>query len=129
MADTADLRIRFSSRVSAFPTDGCIPPLSSTTFFHFVFLDSNVSAFFSSVQLISLISRSIIISSPFSINAISPPKAASGPTCPITKPTEPPENLPSVISPTTILFSRQRVVIRDVESSISGMPGAPLGPS
>ena len=41
----------------------------------------------------------------------------------------PPENRPSVIKPTIMFLSRQSVVILEVESSISGIPGAPLGPS
>ena len=45
------------------------------------------------------------------------------------QPTDPPENLPSVISPTTIPRSLQMAVILEVESSISGIPGPPTGPS
>ena len=67
--------------------------------------------------------------SPSSIKAIGPPEAASGPTCPITSPTDPPEKRPSVISAITIPLSRHKVVILDVESSISGIPGPPTGPS
>jgi hypothetical protein len=47
----------------------------------------------------------------------------------MTRPTDPPENRASVISATTIPRSRHSVVMREVGSSISGMPGAPLGPS
>ena len=47
----------------------------------------------------------------------------------MTSPTEPPEKRASVIKPIVMPFWRQSVVIRDVGSSISGMPGAPRGPS
>ena len=70
-----------------------------------------------------------MISSPSSMKAIGPPSAASGPTWPMTRPTEPPEKRASVISATTMPRSRQSAVMREVGSSISGMPGAPLGPS
>ena len=70
-----------------------------------------------------------MISSSFSNKPIGPPIAASGPTCPMTKPTEPPEKRPSVIKPTIIFFSLHRAVILEVESNISGIPGPPTGPS
>ena len=47
----------------------------------------------------------------------------------MTRPTEPPEKRPSVINPTIIFLSLHKVVILEVESSISGIPGPPTGPS
>jgi len=90
---------------------------------------ASVAGSFSAVQFNSLVLRSTRISSPSSMNAIGPPSAASGPTWPMTSPTDPPEKRASVIRATTMPRSRHSVVMREVGSSISGMPGAPLGPS
>ena len=53
----------------------------------------------------------------------------SGPTWPMTSPTDPPENRASVIRAIVMFCWRHKVVIFDVGSSISGIPGAPRGPS
>ena len=58
----------------------------------------------------SLMSTTIV--SPSWRRAIGPPRMASGATCPMTRPTEPPEKRPSVMSAIVIPFCRQRVVIR-----------------
>ncbi|MNY49977.1 hypothetical protein D3C86_1854490 [compost metagenome] len=47
--------------------------------------------------------------------------------CPTTKPCVPPENLPSVINATD--FPNPAPIIAEVGFSISGIPGAPTGPS
>mmetsp|Transcript_8681 Transcript_8681/g.24801 ORF Transcript_8681/g.24801 Transcript_8681/m.24801 type:complete len:200 (-) Transcript_8681:1137-1736(-) len=56
-----------------------------------------------------------------------PPSWASGATWPITKPCEPPENLPSVMSATQSPSPAPMMALVGV--SISGIPGPPLGPS
>lgn len=86
----------------------------------------------------------MIIRSPSLTKAIGPPTRASGTTCPMMNPRLAPENRPSVIkavdpaSPApaiapvgpeaetsvTIYVDIQRCTV----PSISGMPGAPLGP-
>ena len=68
-----------------------------------------------------------MIISPSSTNAIGPPIAASGDTCPIDAPLEAPENLPSVIKAT--LEPSPIPAIADVGLSISLIPGPPFGPS
>lgn len=65
--------------------------------------------------------------SPSSTNAIGPPTAASGETCPIQAPLEAPENLPSVIRAT--LDPSHIPMIADVGFNISLIPGPPFGPS
>ena len=55
-----------------------------------------------------------------------PPTAASGATWPTTMPQVPPEKRPSVISATD--SPSPAPMIAEVGASISGMPGAPLGP-
>ena len=111
------------------PQLGWMPPLSATALSHAALRLARIAGSDSAVQFSSSLLRSATISSPSSISAIGPPSAASGPTWPITSPTDPPEKRASVISATTMPRSRQSVVMRDVGSSISGMPGAPLGPS
>ena len=69
----------------------------------------------------------MMMASPFFISAIGPPSCASGTTWPMMKPWEPPENLPSVISATSL--PKPAPMIAEVGVSISGMPGPPLGPS
>ena len=65
--------------------------------------------------------------SPSSANAIAPPSAASGETCPMLRPEVPPENLPSVNKaqdfPSPFDFKYV------VGYSISCIPGPPFGPS
>ena len=65
--------------------------------------------------------------SPSSINAIGPPTAASGDTCPMEAPLDAPEKRPSVIkateSPSPI------PAIAEVGFNISLIPGPPFGPS
>src|ERR1700676_785801 len=53
-------------------------------------------------KVISRCSASIVMPSPVLTNARGPPCAASGDTCPTTKPWLPPENRPSVISATSL---------------------------
>ena len=65
---------------------------------HFFFLEDNWD--FVNLTLIVPFFASISIMSPFLSNAIGPPNAASGPTCPTQKPLVAPENLPSVIKAT-----------------------------
>ena len=67
--------------------------------------------------------------SPSWMSAIGPPIAASGDRWPITSPTDPPEKRASVISAMVMSRWRQSAVMRDVGSGISGIPGAPRGPS
>ncbi len=57
---------------------------------------------------------------------MSPPSNASGVICPTTNPCVPPLNLPSVIKATE--FPNPAPMIAPVGFSISGIPGAPLGP-
>ena len=59
--------------------------------------------------------------------AIGPPWAASGETCPTINPRVAPLNRPSVTRATE--SPRPRPTIAEVIESISGMPGAPAGPS
>ena len=58
---------------------------------------------------------------------IVPPEAASGETCPIEAPLVAPENLPSVISATSLSSPIPAIIA--VGASISLIPGPPLGPS
>ena len=69
----------------------------------------------------------MLIKSPSWTNAIFPPEAASGETCPILAPLVAPENLPSVIKAT--LLSSPIPQIADVGFNISRIPGPPFGPS
>ena len=69
----------------------------------------------------------MVITSPFSNNAIGPPSCASGDTCPTTNPCEPPENLPSVIKATSL--PKPAPIMAAVGFNISGIPGPPFGPS
>ena len=62
-----------------------------------------------------------------SINAITPPAAASGETCPIEAPRVAPEKRPSVISAT--LAPNPIPVMAAVGCNISRIPGPPFGPS
>mmetsp|Transcript_21366 Transcript_21366/g.39993 ORF Transcript_21366/g.39993 Transcript_21366/m.39993 type:complete len:324 (-) Transcript_21366:35-1006(-) len=78
-------------------------------------------------QSITLLATSITMGSPVSTSAMGPPTAASGETCPMMNPCEPPENRPSVIRATSL--PRPAPMITLVGVSISGMPGPPLGPS
>ena len=64
--------------------------------------------------------------SPSSNSPIIPPLYASGVMCPTTNPCVPPENLPSVIKATS--FPNPAPISSPVGLSISGIPGAPLGP-
>ena len=70
---------------------------------------------------------SIVTRSPSWMSAIAPPTAASGATCPTTRPWVAPEKRPSVMSPTE---SPSPVpMIAEVGDSISRIPGPPFGPS
>ena len=60
-------------------------------------------------------------------SAMGPPTCASGVTWPMTKPCEPPEKRPSVMSAHSL--PSPAPMMADVGVSISGMPGPPLGPS
>lgn len=70
---------------------------------------------------------SMLIMSPSLTRAIGPPSWASGVTCPMMKPCDPPENLPSVMRATSL--PRPSPIMTEVGVSISGIPGPPLGPS
>ena len=72
-------------------------------------------------------SASIVTASPSRSSAIGPPTHASGATWPTTSPCVPPENRPSVISPT--LSPSPWPTSAAVTASISRMPGPPTGPS
>ena len=72
-------------------------------------------------------SISIAIISPSSTNAIGPPTAASGETCPIQAPLEAPEKRPSVIRATE--EPSPIPAMADVGFNISLIPGPPFGPS
>ena len=65
--------------------------------------------------------------SPSSTNPINPPLYASGVMCPITNPCVPPLNLPSVIKATDL--PKPAPIIAEVGFNISGIPGAPMGPT
>ena len=69
----------------------------------------------------------IFIISPSSTNAIGPPTAASGETCPIDAPLEAPEKRPSVINATD--EPNPIPAMADVGFNISLIPGPPFGPS
>src|SRR5699024_9719143 len=73
------------------------------------------------------LTKSITISSPSLINPIGPPAAASGEMCPTATPLVAPENLPSVISATSL--PKPLPTMYEVGANISGIPGPPLGPS
>ncbi len=62
-----------------------------------------------------------------STNPIKPPLYASGVICPTTNPCVPPLNLPSVINATD--FPKPAPIIAEVGFNISGIPGAPTGPT
>ena len=74
----------------------------TTVFDHAALRSARIAGSFNCVQLSSFLFRSAVISSPSSMNAIGPPTAASGPTCPITSPTEPPEKRASVSTGTCL---------------------------
>ena len=63
--------------------------------------------------------------SPSSTRAMGPPSMASGATWPMTRPTDPPENRASVMRAIVMSRWRHKLVIFDVGSSISGIPGRP----
>ena len=65
--------------------------------------------------------------SPSSTTPINPPLYASGVICPTTKPWVPPLNLPSVINATDL--PNPAPIIAEVGFNISGIPGAPTGPT
>ena len=65
--------------------------------------------------------------SPSSTNAIGPPTAASGDTCPMDAPLDAPEKRPSVINATE--EPNPMPAIAEVGFSISRIPGPPFGPS
>mmetsp|Transcript_3241 Transcript_3241/g.7979 ORF Transcript_3241/g.7979 Transcript_3241/m.7979 type:complete len:298 (+) Transcript_3241:342-1235(+) len=75
----------------------------------------------------TLLSASMRMTSPSSMRAMGPPVWASGATWPITKPCDPPEKRPSVMSATQ--SPRPAPMMALVGVSISGMPGPPFGPS
>ena len=74
-----------------------------------------------------MVSASIVILSPSSINPITPPSWASGTLGPTTNPWVPPENRPSVIKAT--FFPSHAPIIAAVGFNISGIPDPTLGPS
>ena len=72
-------------------------------------------------------STSTVIESPSRTNAIGPPRAASGATWPTINPRVAPLKRPSVTRTTD--SPSPRPTIAEVIESISGIPGAPAGPS
>src|SRR5690606_37240006 len=77
--------------------------------------------------LISFLIESMRITSLSFIKAILPPSHASGAICPTTKPWVPPEKRPSVIKATD--FPKPAPIIAEVGFNISGIHGAPFGPT
>ena len=79
------------------------------------------------LMVLTDLSASILITSPSLMSAMGPPSWASGATWPMTKPWDPPLNLPSVMRATQSPSPAPMMALVGV--SISGIPGPPLGPS
>ena len=89
-------------RVSAMPQFGWMPPFAATTFSHAALrlLEDRRVGELRAVELVLVEVGNDFVA--VLDQAMGPPSAASGPTWPITRPTEPPEKRASVISATVI---------------------------